>query len=665
MPLVVPRPTSAGAGAARVVPSPVKAAALELGLPVTDDLDDVLDASAPTSAWWSPSAGSSAPHLLDRAADGEPALLAAAPVAGRGAGRAGDPRRRRPTGVCVMAVEEGLDTGRRLRPRRDRRSATRRSTSCGPSSSTSASSCCSTRCATGSASAEPQDGEVTYAAKLDPSRAPARLGRPAVELAPGRAPRRRVDDLPRRPPQGARARPSSTRRAASPGRARRRARRPVATVAASSWSRCSRRARAAWRPRRGATARSPTRANGSAMSGPSAAPGVDGRTGRRADAAAAGVAARRVAVDALERIERDEPTPTSRSGRSSSRSALDERDRARHRARLRHARGCGGRATTSSTASSSSTAAARPARAPAPRRLPARVHRHPAPTPRCRPPSTRRPNRLRGLVNAVLRKVADGTRDVARRRDPPQLSRLDRATAWSTTSASDAFDALEAMNRAPAVTTRDDGYTQDLASQWVADAVGAGRGRRGGRPVRGARAARPPRSRRSGRSVVAVDLRPARVRPGRRRTSTGSERGDRVARRWSATRPGRRCGRRRSTACWSMPRARASACCAVAPMPAGGSSRTTSIGWPTLQRATARRGGGARPARRHARLQRVHADRAETIEVAADRRPAELDAARCRPAVPWRPWGSGALLLPQADDTDGMALFRWRVPSRR
>ena len=32
-------------------------------------------------------------------------------VAGSGAGRAGDPRRRRDTGVCLMAVEEGLDTG--------------------------------------------------------------------------------------------------------------------------------------------------------------------------------------------------------------------------------------------------------------------------------------------------------------------------------------------------------------------------------------------------------------------------------------------------------------------------------------------------------------------------------------------------------------------------
>jgi 16S rRNA (cytosine967-C5)-methyltransferase len=27
------------------------------------------------------------------------------------------------------------------------------------------------------------------------------------------------------------------------------------------------------------------------------------------------------------------------------------------------------------------------------------------------------------------------------------------------------------------------------------------------------------------------------------------------------------------------------------------------------------------------------------------------------PAGPWQPWGRGAILLPQAEDTDGMCLF--------
>ena len=31
------------------------------------------------------------------------------------------------------------------------------------------------------------------------------------------------------------------------------------------------------------------------------------------------------------------------------------------------------------------------------------------------------------------------------------------------------------------------------------------------------------------------------------------------------------------------------------------------------------------------------------------------------PGDPWRPWGAGALLLPQTAGTDGMALFAWRA----
>jgi 16S rRNA (cytosine967-C5)-methyltransferase len=33
------------------------------------------------------------------------------------------------------------------------------------------------------------------------------------------------------------------------------------------------------------------------------------------------------------------------------------------------------------------------------------------------------------------------------------------------------------------------------------------------------------------------------------------------------------------------------------------------------------------------------------------------------PDGPWRPWGRGALVLPQDAGTDGMSLFRWRIPS--
>jgi 16S rRNA (cytosine967-C5)-methyltransferase len=83
------------------------------------------------------------------------------------------------------------------------------------------------------------------------------------------------------------------------------------------------------------------------------------------------------------------------------------------------------------------------------------------------------PKRARGLVNAVLRRVASGSVDW-----PDDATRLsyprwvvDRLTA--DLGAAQAIVALEQMNEAAAVTERDDGYVQDLASQWVTAAVGA------------------------------------------------------------------------------------------------------------------------------------------------------------------------------------------------
>ena len=99
-----------GRGSA-LVPSPVKAAALELGLPVTDQVDDVLARRTPTSAWWSRSAASSsrtcstALPMVNLHFSLLPRWRGAAPV--ERAILAGD----RTTGVCLMAVEEGLDTG--------------------------------------------------------------------------------------------------------------------------------------------------------------------------------------------------------------------------------------------------------------------------------------------------------------------------------------------------------------------------------------------------------------------------------------------------------------------------------------------------------------------------------------------------------------------------
>ena len=83
------------------------------------------------------------------------------------------------------------------------------------------------------------------------------------------------------------------------------------------------------------------------------------------------------------------------------------------------------------------------------------------------------PARARGFVNAVLRKVASTPMQwpsAAVRLSYPDwiVERLVRELGEA-----DALAMLATMNEAPSVTERDDGYTQDLGSQWVAAAVPA------------------------------------------------------------------------------------------------------------------------------------------------------------------------------------------------
>lgn len=94
------------------------------------------------------------------------------------------------------------------------------------------------------------------------------------------------------------------------------------------------------------------------------------------------------------------------------------------------------------------------------------------------------PPKASGLVNAVLRRVADqaaaaagdhpeqGVRwpDLATELSYPDhvVAQLDRDLGPQAARA-----ALETMNEAPEVTERADGYVQDRASQWVADLVDA------------------------------------------------------------------------------------------------------------------------------------------------------------------------------------------------
>lgn len=83
------------------------------------------------------------------------------------------------------------------------------------------------------------------------------------------------------------------------------------------------------------------------------------------------------------------------------------------------------------------------------------------------------PRRVRGLVNAVLRRVAGTAVDWPD--DPTRLSYpewiVDRLVA--DLGDASAVAALEQMNEAASMTIRDDGYVQDRASQWVAAHVDA------------------------------------------------------------------------------------------------------------------------------------------------------------------------------------------------
>jgi len=108
--LVVSRADAKRGRGSALIASPVKQAALDLGLAVTDQIDDVLDVGADLGVVVA-YGRIIRPHVLDALAMVNihfsllPRWRGAAPV--ERAILAGDET----TGVCVMAVEEGLDTG--------------------------------------------------------------------------------------------------------------------------------------------------------------------------------------------------------------------------------------------------------------------------------------------------------------------------------------------------------------------------------------------------------------------------------------------------------------------------------------------------------------------------------------------------------------------------
>lgn len=181
--LVVSRADARRGRGSAVSPSPVKAAALELGIPVTDRVDDVLVLEPPAELGVVVAFGRIIrPHVLHRLPMVNlhfsllPRWRGAAPV--ERAILAGD----EVTGVCVMAVEEGLDTGGVHRcvevpigPEETADELRARLVDAGTRLLVDA-------LAEGLGEPEPQAGEATYADKIDPDELRIDWSRPAEEI---------------------------------------------------------------------------------------------------------------------------------------------------------------------------------------------------------------------------------------------------------------------------------------------------------------------------------------------------------------------------------------------------------------------------------------------------------------------------------------------------
>lgn len=185
--LVVSQPDRRRGRGSALSPSPVKAAALELGLPTSDNIDDVLVAVARGAELGVVVAYGKLirPHLLRALPFLNihfsllPRWRGAAPV--ERAVLAGDAE----TGVCLMGLEEGLDTGPVFR---------RVVTPIDPDEPVSA--LLERLVAMGTkvlvdalrngfeslGSPEPQSGEVTHAAKLEPAEFRIEWSRPTIEV---------------------------------------------------------------------------------------------------------------------------------------------------------------------------------------------------------------------------------------------------------------------------------------------------------------------------------------------------------------------------------------------------------------------------------------------------------------------------------------------------
>ena len=179
--MVVSRPDTRRGRGNTLSPSPVKAVALELGLPVTDDLDAVLDAGIELGVVVAygriiPRRVLEAVPMVNLHFSLLPRWRGAAPV--ERALLAGDAT----TGVCLMEVAEGLDTGAVYAVEEtpiagdDTLASLRgRLVEMGTRMVVDA-------LTEGLGAPAPQTGEPTYAAKIDPGELALDWSRPAVEL---------------------------------------------------------------------------------------------------------------------------------------------------------------------------------------------------------------------------------------------------------------------------------------------------------------------------------------------------------------------------------------------------------------------------------------------------------------------------------------------------
>ncbi|MGI8755054.1 MAG: transcription antitermination factor NusB [Acidimicrobiales bacterium] len=296
------------------------------------------------------------------------------------------------------------------------------------------------------------------------------------------------------------------------------------------------------------------------------------------------------------------------------------------------------------------------------------------------------PRKARGLVNAVLRKVStaeDAWPSAAVRLSYPDwiVERL-----VDDLGEQQALGALASMNGAAPVTERADGYVQDQASQWVADAVGARPGERvldlcaapGGKATflaghvgpDGMAVAADLRQGRVG--LVADNARSLGIDPTRlavvvadgTRPPLADASFDRVL--VDAPCSGLGSLRRRADARWRidaeaperLAELQLRLLSAAAPLVAPGGSLVYSVCTLTVAETTA---VADRFAAEHPRW-----SSSSEARTAPQGPPSQDKTTLPRPILDgaWRPWGSGSLVLPQAAGTDGMALFTWQAPGR-